>query len=379
MGQEVAIPDWAKAGPSPAFASLNPQDDNLSEGIGQSYPVIGYKGKVWSLRHRGERHNFIRLDDGSPSSYIDVVILGQAKQKSKSFYKKFDPNTSEGDRPICASLDGIKPDADVAQKQCDNCALCPRNEWKTDPVTGRKGRECTDYKRLAVLILPTQTKAILGEPLLEPCFLRVPPASLNSLAVMGDNMAAQGLHFSTYITRIKFDPNEAHPKMIFTPLQGLTEKEAPIILKMRQDPTVGRITGGDISIGGVSTLTAAPSMPALSQQVAPTGGPGIGMVIEGSVLQTQVTVSAPKASAPPATPNGSTSTPILQVGSSVPNKEPGSVDTGFGGVQSAPPVSTNLPSVVAAPAPTPSVSDAGAPEASDDDLDARIANLIKTS
>lgn len=372
MGQELVIPDSFKTmQPADAFKALNPADDNLSEGIGQSYGIIGYKGKVWSLRLRGQRHNIVRPDDGTPSSFLDVIILGQAKQKSKSYYKAYDPNDS-GDRPICSSIDGVVPDPDVTQKQCDNCALCPRNEWKTNAQTGKKGRECTDYKRLAVLILPTQTKPILGGvPLMEPVFLRVPPASLNSLAIMGDTMAGQGFHFSTYITRIEFDPNEAHPKMVFRPLQGLSNNEAPVILKLRADPTVNRIVTGDVVIPAVAlppptqatgiapqptttapaaTTTPAPSAPVASAQPVTTSG------LNGSA--TTVSTSAPATS--PASP------PAAQK----------VVEEAFGGV---------IDAGLGDPAPTSGViatqqtaADTGPAEESDDDLDARIAGLIKT-
>lgn len=378
MGQELVLPDWAKGGAAKAFAVLNPQDDSLSEGIGQSYPVIGYKGKVWSFRHRGERKNFIRPDDGTPASYLDVIILGQAKQKSKSFYKAFDPNNSEGDRPICSSIDGVVPDPDVVAKQCDTCALCPRNAWKTQ-ANGKKGRECTDYKRLAVLVLPTQTKPLFGEPILEPAFLRVPPASLNSLAIMGDTMAAQGFHYSSYITRITFDPQEAHPKMIFRPLQGLTENEAPTILQLRQDMNVDRIINGGFADAGMRVVPPQEGTTLLPPDQTATGlvppNQPQGQVIElkanqpstGAVVQNpgqtpnQGSVSSGLASAPPVTQT-------TQVQS-----QP--VDTGLGlGATS----SSGAPVAQTQPAspPTQAVGDTGAPEATDDDLDSKIAGML---
>lgn len=395
MGQELALPDWAKMKPAPAFAALNPQDDSLSEGIGQSYPVIGYKGKVWSFRHRGERKNFIRPDDGTPASYLDVIVLGQAKQKSKSFYKKFDPNQSDGDRPICSSIDGTTPDPDVTAKQCDSCVLCPRNVWKVDPATGRKGRECTDYKRLAVLVVPTQTKPLFGEPVLEPAFLRVPPASLNSLAIMGDTMAGQGFHYASYITRITFDPNEAHPKMIFRPLQGLTDQEAPVILQMRSDMQVDRIING----GFADSIRVIP--PQEGTTLLPPGQTSTGIVQEQphqpqtlnlqanqpstvglaqqtqqqpaqvQPQQTQAGNSTGLASAPLATPAGANPAPENRM----------DISSGLAGL--AGPTPTGLG--IATPAPEPSgvtlavqqtASDTGAPEATDDDLDAKIAGML---
>lgn len=384
MGQELQVPDSFKNKQmSQAFAGLNAQDDNLSAGIGQSYPVIAYKGKVWSLRHRGERKTILRPDDGTPSAYLDVIILGQTAQKSKSYYKDF----KEGDtaRPICASIDGIVPDLDVVAKQAEACALCPHNVWKTDPTTGRKGRDCTDYKRLAVLILPTQTKPILGSPLMEPVFLRVPPDSLNSLAIMGDTMAAQGYHYSSYITRITFDPQKAHPCMIFRPLQGLSDNEAPVILELRADPTVGRITGGD---------TALPGLQAVSQALSSPGTNATGLVAtatpptDTSQLQPATSQQQPgqTQTAQPATTSSGLVQPLADTGSkpaegaqlatptlstsAAQTSTTGLVDTGFGGANTAS-GEPNQPQTGLQTA-----ADVGNAEASDDELDARIASLI---
>ena len=381
MGQDLVVPDSFKkmGAPAKAFQSLNAADDNLAEGIGQSYGIVGYKGKVWSLRYRGERHNIIRPDDGTPSAYIDVIILGQAKQKSKSYYGAYDPDAA-GERPICSSIDGVTPDTDVTEKQCDTCALCPRNEWKAGP-NGKKGKECSDYKRLAVLILPTQTKPILGAPLMEPVFLRVPAGSLNSLAILGDTMAGQGFHFSTYITRISFDPNEAHPKMVFAPLQGLTDKEAPIVLQLRADPTCSRITTGDLVMKQVGTNTPPTALPAAG---AETG-------IAAAAAPTKPSTTAPKAktkatpstsaavaSAQPATNTGLSGLSPAPTAASISLEETIAVATSqplteaadepFGGAMTAGPVAPSQNTV----------ADTGAAEESDADLDARIAGLIQT-
>ncbi len=345
MGQELVIPNWAKAAkPAAVFSSLNPADDSLSDGIGQSYPVVGYKGKVWSLRYRGERKNFVLADNPQQTSnYIDVIILGQAKQKSKSYYKAYDA-AAEGTRPICSSIDGVTPDPDVTQRQCETCILCPRNEWKTNPATGKKGRDCSDYKRLAVLILPTQTQPLFGSPVLEPAFLRVPAGSLNSLSIMGDSMNGQGFHYSTYITRISFDPNESHPKMIFTPEQGLTDAEGPVVMQMRSDLNVDRIiNGGFVDNGG--------------PRMVPAGSTPTGLTID-NVLANQPAQSPP----PPPPPQQA---PLLNLSA----------------LSAQPPQGTGLTMLTASPPTQPSQTpanggDTGTPDASDDDLDASIAKML---
>lgn len=261
MSNVVTFPFKPDQKPAQAFASLNTQQESLADGIGSSYGVIGYKGKVWSLSYRGDRHIITRPDDGSPSSYIDAIVLRAATTKSKSYYKEgYDPNSSAGKRPDCNSINSIVPDADASSPQSTSCAICPRNVWKTN-AEGRKTRECTDYKRLAVLLLPTVTKQLLGAPLMEPVFLRVPPASLNDLAVFGEAMNNQGWHYSTYVTRISFDPKEAHPKFVFRALQALSDAEAPVVLPLREDSMAKRIVGEDQAnrpLSPPSGVTAAP-------------------------------------------------------------------------------------------------------------------------
>lgn len=249
-------PDWMKTSkPTQAFAALDPTE-SLGEGIGGSYGVLGYKGKIWSLRHRGENHILLRPDDGTPAGYIDVIILRQAKVKAKSFYPGgFDEHGSMGKRPDCASIDGVRPDPDVTNKQSELCATCPKNEWHTDQ-NGRKTRDCTDYKRLSVLMLPDQTARLFGQALMEPVFLRVPPDSLNDLATFGDHMANQGWHFSSFVTRITFDSTKSHPKFVFKAVQALGEAEAATVLGIREDALAKRITGED-EIARRATITAA--------------------------------------------------------------------------------------------------------------------------
>jgi hypothetical protein len=416
MGQEVAIPAWAEQGPADAFRQLAVNgEDSLSEGIGQGYPVIGYRGKTWSVRYRGERKNIIRPDDGTPAAYLDVIILGQAKNKSKSFYKKYEPGQSDGERPICSSIDGVRPDPDVTSQQSATCALCPRNVWRTDPNTGRKGRECTDYKRLAVLIVPTQTTPVFGAPLLEPAFLRVPPASLNALAIMGDSMSNKGYHYSSYVTRITFDPQKPHPEMQFKPIQALAQDEAPVILQLRQDIQVERIVSGGFADAMRTIPSQLPSGQTLglsqgsvqqsgAQTVAPsTAGPSPQgpMTLDMTALQPLGNGLRNLVSVPPATPkseySGSagpslsgpspTPAPTTGLGLSSLASSGGATPAEVNPTQSQPtqqqvqpqeniqPQSTGLQT--SSPQTTQNqVGDAGVVEATDFDIEARIAKLM---
>jgi hypothetical protein len=255
---------------------------------------------------------------------------------------------------------------------------------------GKMGRECTDYKRLAVLLLPTISAPLFGGvPLMEPVFLRVPPASLNNLAVVGETMGNQGWHYSSYIMRISFDPNEAHPKMIFKPLQGLTDKEAPVVLPLREDMQAKRITGEDqparithvaqevvkpdpLPVGGAATgldpSTPVPISPVPAQAT-----------LNGADGQTKASSSETTVSAPLATQG----TASVQTATDV-SATSSAVDTGFGLVTNPPaqtaqpaPSQTSEPTLTATPASTTIVADQGEATDSDADLDAKIAAMMK--
>lgn len=395
--------------PDAAFAALNPADENLADGIGSSYGIVGYRGKVWSLRYRGEHKTFVRADDGSPAAFLDVIILRSASYKSKSYYPagSFDTD-SAGARPVCAALDGVTPDNDVAEKQATACAICPRNEWKQEGQ--RKGKECADYKRMAVLILPSQSKLVMdGVPLMEPVFLRVPAASLNDLALLGEAMAKKGFHYASYITRIGFQADKAHPQMVFRALQKLTSAEAPLVLPMREDPMAYRITGenevgkpkpaalttgsGGQSASQATQPSTAQTTTTVASQTSSANGAGsvspkptttspseakVESKIERMKRELAEAEAAEKAAAAKAKPAQPETVDTGLVGEVIPPTakpaDTGMVDTGFAiGDQSVVEVAPNKAD---ANTTTNTVADTGPAEESDADLDARVANLL---
>lgn len=364
--------------PAPAFAqALDPHSESLADGIGSSYGIVGYKGKNWSLRLRGETYNFVRADDGTPAPFLDVIVLRSPAYKSKSYYP---PGTFQdgalGTRPTCASLNGETPDADIAEPQSNACATCPRNVFKVN-AEGRKTRDCSDYKRLAVLIVPSQTKQLLGAALMEPVFLRVPAASLNDLALLGEAMAQQGFHYSSFITRIGFNPEKPHPQMTFRALQPLTDKEAPLVLPMRDDATSIRITG-EGETGKVRAAIAGPT----TGGVPPTGAsaePDPALVAAQAAAAAEAKAKAEAAAKAKAAAEAAAKAKAeAEAKAKAEAAAASTIDTGFGDL-GEPPAD---PAVTARLAAHPedvkvdTAADTGAPEEADSDLDAKIMALL---
>src|SRR5678815_3012857 len=84
----------------------------LGEGISSGFSIIGYKGKVWQLRHKGNTYYFTDNND-MPLPYIDVVILGENPNITKTYYPQGTYTEDSNNQPTCSALNGDVPDPGV--------------------------------------------------------------------------------------------------------------------------------------------------------------------------------------------------------------------------------------------------------------------------
>jgi len=227
-------------GPSiivPARFQGRPPAETLGDGISTGFPVIRIRGsKWWISTGKDEEHRI-------PLEAIDVVILRAPAFASRAYYKGYKGDRSKGERPLCSSLQGKRPDPGVPEPQSELCDLCPRNKTYTNDK-GMQVRDCSNGKRLAVLPW-FWTKDVLGKPLLRPCLLRVPGASLQALKAYGDTLARSGVPYYALLTRISFEQKKEYPKMIFAYNNEvqMDDDSAVIIDQMRESSDALFITG----------------------------------------------------------------------------------------------------------------------------------------
>ena len=222
----------------PAFARAANGKGSIAAALSVSFPVIRYKGKVWSMsKADGDREKIMREIDGEmqPAPYIDVVILdvgpsADRKINAKVWYAKAFVEGDEPAAPDCSSDDGITPRADSKNKQSDNCATCPKNVWGTGKEG--KGRECGDSKRLAVAT---------ADNLSAPMLLTVPAGSLGGFNEYLNWLLKKGVDvcYAT-VTRIGFDYDAAHPKLTFKAIGWVSEDPTPYLENEQIDFIVGR-------------------------------------------------------------------------------------------------------------------------------------------
>jgi len=197
------------------FRSLPVED--LGEGLVSGVSSIRIKGKAWALRHQGETYYF-----DTPT--IDVVILARSPKTSRAYYPGQYSDEAEGRAPVCSSVDGENIDPDVPEPQAKCCSVCPRNEW-IGPEGSRK-KECQDHRRMAVLLLPEDTKRLLGAPLYGPVFLKIPPGSFPNLKKYGAFLKDRNIPLPSCVTKLGFaSPDVSLFAITFEIRQMLSDSE----------------------------------------------------------------------------------------------------------------------------------------------------------
>lgn len=231
-----------RAGQMPAiFANRqNLPDMNAAAhaGLVASFAVVGYKGKNWRIKYRGE-DDLLKDDRGVPIPSLGVVIVGMSEAVSKIFYDK---KYAEGDDtpPDCFSIDGVTPDRAVAKPQHSACATCPQNAWGSRiSDAGKKVRACQDSRRIAVVPAGDIDNTTYGGPML----LRVPPMSLNNLSHYATEIGRFGAQAFMVATELRFNYEMAYPQIEFHPLGWLTDAQAVAVAQAMENSLVSRMLG----------------------------------------------------------------------------------------------------------------------------------------
>jgi hypothetical protein len=220
-----------------------------ASGTTGGFPVISTKSKVFHVR-RGDEHELIMnpKDPDSPASSIQVVILKTHPGTAKTYYKDKYVEGSE-DKPTCGSPDGITPFPDAENRQATKCAICPHNQWGSRiSEDGKKGKSCSDVKRLAVA--PYWLNGQLNDPML----LRIPPTSLKTWDIYQRKLAKHGLTPAHVVTQISFDSAVSHQSLLFREVQFITEEMLPKLEQALEDPLLDSIVGTSIASEPVEAL-----------------------------------------------------------------------------------------------------------------------------
>lgn len=296
------------AGPDMAAAAQS--------GLQASFAVIGFKGRNWRLKYRGEEILIKDSTTGVPVPTLDVVIVGVSPNISKQWYdKKF----TEGDdnAPDCFSINGMHPDPASPKKQCESCAVCPQNIWGSRVTdAGKKAKNCQDSRRVAVVPLQDIQNTDFGGPMM----LRLPPTSLAGFASFAKELARFGAQPFMVHTQLGFDYDVAYPLITFKAAAWLNDEQAVDVKDAILDPQIERMLQEEVveakhdpaepeassalAAGGPPAAFAGQPVAQPGAQAAPAAGP---------VATAPVAQPAPPPVTPPAAPVATPAAPAAPV------------------------------------------------------------------
>lgn len=210
-------------GAPPAIAQNRRSNMNAAaqHGVQASFGVIGYRGRNWRIKYRGEEL-LLKNEQGAPYPNLDIVVVGVSPNISKQWYEK---NFTEGsdEAPDCFSVDGVVPDPSSPKRQSPTCAVCPLNAWGSRVSDqGKKGKACQDSRRIAIVPLGDIDNETYGGPMM----LRLPPMSLNNFANYAALLERRGASLEVVGTRLGFDYDVAYPRITFDVVGWLSNEQA---------------------------------------------------------------------------------------------------------------------------------------------------------
>lgn len=209
-------------------------------------PSVSYEGKVWTIVKDGNKTKLqSRNDDGDmvPVPVMRLVIMKYNPSRGRSLYEGvYNPAASVA--PKCWSADGVAPDASVKEKQAALCASCPQSVKGSKVQDGKEMVACSSHRMIAIVPALDLTA--------DPLRLKIAVTSDWDKAVVEhgwfaftqytDWLKSRGIsHTGLVVTKVKFDPSVAYPKLLFALDRALTPGEIMTIVTALKNPKVDEL------------------------------------------------------------------------------------------------------------------------------------------
>lgn len=238
----------ANLGPTSQLAKQSKVDPKaMAAGIKPAFGTVTFKGKTWGIRHRGVTHPLLVKDPqtgqilgAAPS--LDIVVLKSAAAISKAYYiEKYQENDFKA--PDCWSTNGQVPDPASPKKQSNTCRGCKWDAFGSRMTEdNRKGKACSDAKRLAVVPAADLKNEYFGGPML----LKLPPSAFAGWSELEAALLQQGYEYFAIVLRCTFDHQAAYPKIVFTPIGVLNDHQMQEVLWLQELDVVDRILSEEL-------------------------------------------------------------------------------------------------------------------------------------
>lgn len=247
--------------PMPAYLAdaLGDLGSNIADRA--NVPSLSYEGKTWTIVKDGNKTKLqAKNSDGDmvPVPVMRLVILDFNADRGRAFYEGvYNPAASAA--PKCWSADGKAPDPSVKEKQSTLCNGCPQSVKGSKVQEGKEMVACSSHRMIA--IAPALDLAA------DPLRLKIAVTSDYDKDIVEhgwyafrqytDWLKSRGVsHTGLVVTKVKFDPNTAYPKLLFALDRLLTAEEVGTIKTTLQNPKVKELLAEKWTAAGTAgTLT----------------------------------------------------------------------------------------------------------------------------
>lgn len=200
----------------------------------QVVPSLGYEGKVWQINLNGEKTKIVKRNedgDDEPVATMRVVVLDYAKRRGRTYYE----GTYDKDKisaPVCSSDDGLTPNRHIEAPQsakCDGCPMSVKGSRVSD--NGKPTTACAQHRWLVVVpanqmdFTPLRMKIAITSDY-DKQSPELEAQGWFAFSNYTDMLRSKGVqHTAALVTKMKFDPNAAYPKVMFSPDRWLEPAE----------------------------------------------------------------------------------------------------------------------------------------------------------
>lgn len=251
---EVSVLDQFDPGKLPAHLADMAEDSNIAPKM--TVPSLSYEGKTWTVIKDGEKKKLTRKNedgDVEPITTFQGVILGYAEKRGRAYYEgTYDPNKIS--TPACWSHDGVMPDDSVSEPvhpKCDGCPMAAKGSRQTDQ--GKATVACSQHRMLAVVpaakldFQPLRMKLAITSDWDKD---GSEPGWYAFQQYLDQFRAKKVPHTAMVVTKFRFDPNVAFPKVLFQPARWLTADELEVVKPIVKSEEVKNLLAGTWSPNG---------------------------------------------------------------------------------------------------------------------------------
>jgi len=261
---ENAIVQWdpnsGAALPAHIADALGGMGSNIQDRM--TVPSLSYEGKTWTIVKDGNKTKLQSANaDGDvvPIPVMRMVILNYNPDRGRAYYPGV-YNPSQTAQPDCWSANGKEPDPSSKNRQSTQCNGCPMSVKGSKVQDGKEMVACGSHRMIAI----APAFEIAGDPLR----LKIAVTSDYDKEVVEhgwfafrqytDFLKSRGIsHTALVVTKVKFDPNTAFPKLLFALERLLTPEEVAQVKVALANPKVEELLAEKWSAAGTSGTDTA--------------------------------------------------------------------------------------------------------------------------